>query len=90
MQLALLDRIAGTAGAAERFGARLEALRRAHAQLAAIDALGSAAQRQQLQALADQARRCPICRIFWTPLQSGFLSLLSRAHKGRRGTITMG
>lgn len=53
-QLALLDRIGGTAPAAEAYGRRLEALRGAHSQLAALNALGSEAQRQQLQALVDQ------------------------------------
>ncbi len=46
---------------------RLEQLRAAHSQLAAIDALGSQEQRERLQALVDQVR-ChqqahPDCRV---------------------------
>ncbi len=60
-QLALLDRLANTTGAAEAFGRRLEALRDAHARLAAIDALGSERQRARLQALVDQASPLSRC-----------------------------
>ena len=55
-QLALLDRLAGTDAAVAQYTEKLEQLRTAHAQLAAIDALGSQEQRERLQALVDQAR----------------------------------
>ena len=53
-QLALLDRLAGTEAAVAQYADKLEQLRGAHAQLAAIDALGSEEQRQRLQDLVDQ------------------------------------
>ena len=53
-QLALLDRLAGTDAAVAQYTEKLEQLRAAHAQLAAIDALGSEEQRERLQALANQ------------------------------------
>ena len=53
-QLALLDRLAGTDAAVAHYAEKLEQLRGAHAQLAAIDALGSEEQRQRLQDLVDQ------------------------------------
>ena len=59
VQLALLDALARTGGAAEAFGVKLGALRDAHARLAAIDALGREAQRARLQALVDQASTDP-------------------------------
>ena len=53
-QLALLDRLAGTDAAVAQYAEKLEQLRGAHAQLAAIDALGSEEQRQRLQDLVNQ------------------------------------
>ena len=53
-QIALLDRIAGTAGASARFGADLQALREVEAQLAAIDALGDEDERNAMQAMVDE------------------------------------
>lgn len=53
-QLALLDRLAGTDAAVAQYTEKLEQLRAAHAQLAAIDALGNEEQRERLQALVDQ------------------------------------
>ncbi len=58
-QVALLDRIAGTAAGAARFGARLRRLRDAEGGLAALDALGDQDDRDALQALVDEVRRCP-------------------------------
>ena len=55
-QLALLDRLAGTSAAVGQYTEKLEQLRVAHAQLAAIDALGNEEQRERLQALVDQVR----------------------------------
>ena len=55
-QLALLDRLAGTGAAVGQYVGRLEQLRAAHSQLAAVDALGSQEQRERLQALVDQVR----------------------------------
>ena len=68
-QLALLDRLAGTEAALGQYVDKLEQLRAAHSQLAAIDALGSEEQRERLQALVDQVR-ChqlvhPDCRMMW-------------------------
>lgn len=54
MQVALLDRIAGTQAAAAEFGGRLRRLRELDAQLAAIDALGDEHERDALQALVDE------------------------------------
>ncbi|BDA41836.1 DNA repair protein RecN [Coccomyxa sp. Obi] len=59
-QLALLDRIAGTGEAVARYGLKLEELRGLVQQLAAIDALGSEQQRDQLQALVDQVREAEV------------------------------
>ena len=53
-QLALLDRIAGTAAAAAAFGGQLRQLWELEAQLAAIDALGDEDERDALQALVDE------------------------------------
>ena len=55
-QVALLDRIAGTAAQAARFGAQLRRLREAEGGLAALDALGDQDDRDALQALIDEAR----------------------------------
>ncbi len=55
-QVALLDRIAGAARGAARFGSGLRRLRGLEAEAAALDALGGAAQRGALQAMVDQAR----------------------------------
>ncbi|CAL5219355.1 g1171 [Coccomyxa viridis] len=59
-QLALLDRLAGTDAAVSQYSAKLEQLRVAHAQLAAIDALGDFQQRARLQALVDQVRQAEV------------------------------
>jgi len=68
-QLALLDRLAGTDAAVAQYTEKLELLRAAHAQLAAIDALGNEKQRERLQALLDQVRSLPFLCI----LYRGFL-----------------
>ncbi len=49
----MLDRLAGTDAAMAQYAEKLEHLRGAHAQLAAIDALGSKEQRQRLQDLVN-------------------------------------
>lgn len=67
-QLALLDRLAGTDAAVAQYTEKLELLRAAHAQLAAIDALGNEKQRERLQALLDQVRSLPFLHV----LYSGF------------------
>ncbi len=54
--MALLDRIAGAARGAARFGSGLRRLRGLEAEATALDALGGAAQRGALQAMVDQAR----------------------------------
>jgi hypothetical protein len=54
MQLALLDRIAGTQAAAAEFGGQLRRLRELGAQLAAIEALGDEDKRDALQSLVDE------------------------------------
>lgn len=53
-QVALLDRIAGSAAAAARFGSRLRRLRALEAEAAQLAALGGAKQRAALQAMVDQ------------------------------------
>lgn len=58
VQLALLDRIAGTQAAAAEFGTRLRRLRELEAQLAAIDELGDEEERDALQALVDEVSLC--------------------------------
>ena len=55
-QVAMLDRIAGSADRATRFGAQLRRLREAEGGLAALDALGDEEDRNALQALIDEAR----------------------------------
>lgn len=54
MQLAVLDRIAGTQAAAADLGSQLRRLRALDAQLAAIDALGDEDTRSTLQRLVDE------------------------------------
>ena len=69
MQLAVLDRIAGTQAAAADLGSQLRRLRALDAQLAAIDALGDEDTRATLQRLVDEVglgfrvhvQRMPAC-----------------------------
>lgn len=58
-QLALLDRLAGADAAVAQYAEKLDQLRAAHAQLAAIDKLGNEKQREKLQALVDQVSHFP-------------------------------
>ena len=58
--MALLDRIAGTAARAARFGVQLRRLREAEGGLAALDALGDAEDRDALQALVDEVLDFPL------------------------------
>jgi hypothetical protein len=62
MQLAVLDRIAGTQAAAADLGSQLRRLRALDAQLASIDALGDVDTRDALQLLVDEvhAMSCPV------------------------------
>lgn len=53
-QLALLDRVAGTAGAAAALGASLQRLGEVGAQLRALAELGDEEERAAMQALVDQ------------------------------------
>lgn len=63
MQLALLDRIAGTAVEAAAFGGQLRRLRELEGQLAAIDALGDEDQRDAMQALVDEVKFLQVLRL---------------------------